>query len=208
MMEEQKKGKNFSKNNQGQRRAGDFYQTPYSMTEHLVQWLKKRTRRINTVLEPACGEMAVVNVLMRHDELFKTWIYYDLDDGVNFLEETDKYDWIITNPPFTLSTEFIDKCKRVAKKGFALLMPIEYLHGKERYEKFYKEANGFPLTNVIVFTRRAMLTDEVRDDGKYDTGMVTWCWYVWERKPLRYNRPVIDWIDNDDDVSRKTRKKT
>lgn len=201
-MEESKKGKNFSKANRGQRRAGDFYQTPYSMTAHLLNRLQIRSF---PVLEPADGNGAITEVL---------WSAYgcsrvdhsDLEgDGIDFLTWKKKVPWIITNPPFTLSTEFIRKSQEVATKGFALLMPIEYLHGKERHEEFYKDAKGFPLTRVLIFTRRAMLTDEIREDGKYNTGMITWCWYIWERKPLHRgpSRPVIEWIDNDADVIRK-----
>lgn len=210
-MEETKKGKNFSKNNQGQRRAGDFYQTPYSMTEHLVERL--RGVRIKSVCEPACGKEAIISVLAKYPKQFPFIHAYDIAiHGLDFMKEPRRFEWIITNPPFTLSTEFIRKSQEVATKGFALLMPIEYLHGKERYEEFYKDAKGYPLTRVLIFTRRAMLTDEVREDGKYDTGMITWCWYIWERKPLHRgpSRPVIEWIDNDADVLRKgkTRKNT
>ena len=199
------KGKNFSKANRGQRRAGDFYQTPCSMTDHLLRRIKIRNFPI---LEPADGYGAIT---------WRLWEKYgpnrvdhfDLEgDGIDFLTWTKKAAWVITNPPFTLSTEFIRKSQEIATKGFALLMPIEYLHGKERYEEFYKDAKGYPLTRVLIFTRRAMLTDEVRDDGRYKTGMITWCWYIWERMPFHRgpSRPVIEWIDNDADVLRKEKR--
>lgn len=166
-----------------------------------------RMPKMREVLEPACGDDAIVRVLEKSVACLTS---YDLErTGRDFLFERRRFEWIITNPPFSLSTEFIRKSQEVATKGFALLMPIEYLHGKERYEKFYKNANGYPLVRVLIFTRRAMLTDEVREDGKYDTGMVTWCWYIWERKPFHRgpSRPIIEWIDNDADVLRKGRSK-
>lgn len=196
------KGKNFSKVNRGQRNKNDFYQTPYSMTQQLLGRL--RGWGLKYVLEPAAGDGAILKVLRANGlDAFG----YDLErDGLDFMEEIPRsIDWIITNPPFSRSLDFIQQCKRVATKGFWLLMPIEYLHGQERFEKVYDARDGYPLRHVFVFTRRAMLSDSVRDDGCYPTGMVTWAWYGWIRMPLahRFHKPEIDWIDNNRFVLRK-----
>ena len=51
-----------------------------------------------------------------------------------------------------------------------------------------------------------MLGDELREDGKYRTGMMVYAWYVWENGYSEL--PMIDWIDNNDDVlSKKDLKK-
>ena len=51
-----------------------------------------------------------------------------------------------------------------------------------------------------------MLGDELREDGKYRTGMMVYAWYVWENGYS--GLPMIDWIDNNDDVlSKKDLKK-
>ena len=51
-----------------------------------------------------------------------------------------------------------------------------------------------------------MLGDELREDGKYRTGMMVYAWYVWENG--YGGLPTIDWIDNNDDVlSKKDLKK-
>lgn len=201
------KGKNFSKANRGQRKANDFYQTPYSMTEGLLDKIgHPYATRLSRVLEPAAGDGAILRVL--HGRGVDASGYDLMRDGLDFLEETGKADWIITNPPFSISLQFIQKCKQVARKGFWLLMPIEYLHGQERYEKVYNARDGYPLKKVYVFTRRAMLSDTVREDGLYATGMVTWAWYGWLRMPFshRYQKPEIDWIDNNRYVARVSKK--
>ena len=57
-----------------------------------------------------------------------------------------------------------------------------------------------------MFTRYPMLGDELREDGKYRTGMMVYAWYVWENG--YGGLPMIDWIDNNDDVlSKKDLKK-
>lgn len=76
-------GKNFSCNNQGQRKKSDFYETPYSMTEQLLE-----TNEIpdgSLVLEPACGEHAIVTVLEEKGYKIKS---YDIE--INFFERFRK----------------------------------------------------------------------------------------------------------------------
>ena len=59
------KGKNYSCNNKVEKRKTDFYQTPYSITRHL---LNNETFDYNLkVLEP-CGNNAIVKILKRKME--------------------------------------------------------------------------------------------------------------------------------------------
>jgi hypothetical protein len=189
--------KNFSRNNVGQRRAGDFYQTPPSMTRQFLDVLPVVAF---PVLEPARGKGAIESVL-RTEYPGKDIEAYDLADGIDFLEEKRTFPELITNPPFSLSLEFILKCKEVATSRFSLLMPIDYLHGAERYRRVFSVKDGFRLAWIHVFTRRAMMSDKIRSDECYETGMITWAWYTW----LRFGNedPRIQWIDNDEYVVRK-----
>jgi hypothetical protein len=65
-------------------------------------------------------------------------------DTLNFLidEPTFDYDIIITNPPYSLKDEFIERCYNL-KKPFALLLPITSLEGIKRGKMF--ESNGVEL---------------------------------------------------------------
>jgi len=186
------KGKNFSTNNMGQRKKSDFYETPYSITRHLLN--KEPFDADMTVCEPACGDGAIVNVLKEKWKDDKI-INYDIEK--NFLNDTQQYDYIITNPPFSLAYEFIIQSKRLATKQFAFLLPLSYLHGKKRYDDIYMDRR-YGLKKVYVFTRYPMLGDKLRQDGKYRTGMMVYAWYIFENG---YDQlPVIDWIDNNKDV--------
>lgn len=182
------KGKNFSCNNvDGKRRASDFYETPYSMTRQFLD--VEHFDKSKTFLEPACGDNAIVKVLR---ERFSNVHAHDLKYGQDFLGYDGKVDYIITNPPFSLAKEFILKAKEVSDK-FSMLLPLSYLHGKERHDLIYM-SDGFRLKTVYVFTRYPMLGDPLREDGKYRTGMMVYAWFVWERE---YNGfPTLKWIDN------------
>ena len=180
-------GKNFSANNRGQRKKSDFYETPYSITEQLLE-LCIFNKKLST-LEPACGNGAIVKVLVENG--FSKITKYDIER--NFLKETRKFKQIITNPPFSLALEFILKAKQVCTKSFCFLLPLSYLHGKERFDLVYSDTI-FPLSSVNVFVRYPMLGDSLRLDGKYKTGMMVYAWFVWDR---HHKGPAtINWIDN------------
>ena len=189
------KGKNFSRNNvKGLRKKSDFYETPYSITKHLLD--RETFNFSKTCLEPACGEGAIVKILK---PLWGASLnYYDKD--FNFLTEKQGYEYVITNPPFSLAFEFVLKAKEISQDKFCMLLPLSYLHGKKRYDQIYTDKE-FPLKKVYVFTRYPMLGDKLRDDGKYRTGMMVYAWYVWEKNYK--DLPSIEWIDNNKDVLSK-----
>jgi hypothetical protein len=88
-------------------------------------------------------------------------------------------------------------------KKFAFLLPLSYLHGKKRYDEIYSDRE-YPLKKVYVYTRYPMLGEPLREDGKYNTGMMVYAWFVFEKG---YDgSPVIDWIDNNEDVISKKDK--
>ena len=191
-----KKGKNFSANNAtGKRKKSDFYETPYTLTRKFldVEYFNKNS----TVCEPACGGGAITRVLKEHWEDDKVTAY---DQETNFLWETGEYDYIVTNPPFSIAFEFIQRAKLVAKSKFAFLLPLSYLHGKKRFDEIYSDRT-YGLEKVYVFTRYPMLGEALREDGKYNTGMMVYAWYVWTNGYS--GLPTVDWLDNNEDVLSK-----
>ena len=101
------------------RNAADFYATPRECTIALLDnfdWLFRGGR----IWEPACGDGAISKVLEgRGYEVIST----DLHDrgygesGMNFLNADVHCGGIITNPPFNLAAEFIE---RSAAKNMSL----------------------------------------------------------------------------------------
>ena len=178
------KGKNFSTNNTGKRRKSDFYETPYSLTKLLLE----KEKMVGSILEPAVGGGAIGKVL--NDYQYK-YIGYDIEN--DFLKQTQKYDTIITNPPYSLSAEFILKAKENARKKIIFLLPLSYLHGEKRYNEIWLDKD-FPLARIYVFTRYPLLGEKLRQDGKHNTGMMVYAWYVWEKDYK--GEPIIRWLDN------------
>ena len=184
-------GKNFSCNNTGKRKASDFYETPYCLTRELL----RIENLYGNILEPACGNGAITKVLKEFDYNVES---YDIEK--DFFTEDRKFDFIITNPPFSKSMEFIKKCKEVSKRFF-LLLPLSYLHGKKRYDEVYQDIS-FPLSKVYIFTRYPMLGEKLNENGMINTGMMVYAWFKWDI--AHSGNPMIDWIDIDKFIIKKT----
>jgi hypothetical protein len=182
---EMEKGKCFSAVNRGQRKKSDFYETPYSMTEQL--WESEDFNRTEAH-DPACGNGAIGKVLKHY---FFDFFQNDIKYGEDFLKSNViQATNIITNPPFSLAHEFIQKAKSIFTDKIAFLLPLSYLHGQKRFEdKIFSE-----LKCIHVFTRYPMLGEPLREDGKYHTGMIAYAWYIWVKGWKK--EPVIRWIDN------------
>jgi hypothetical protein len=192
------KGKCFSGINRGQRRKSDFYQTPYSMTRQILDVEKLK----GITLEPASGDGAIARIL---NEYNIRGYFSDIRLGCDYLKEdygNSNYSNVICNPPFSLAKEFILKSKELYKDKIIMLLPLSYLHGQERFNiKIFKN-----LKYVYVFTRYPMLTDKVREDGKYNTGMMVYAWYVWKKNYRGESK--IRWIDNNKYILKKSDTQT
>jgi hypothetical protein len=182
-------GKNYSRNNNEKRSPKDFYQTPYELTRALLD----REFFTADVLEPCAGQGAIVDVLKEWDRDVTSFDISDTENGDNdFLWYGKQHENIITNPPFSLAMDFILKAKVIAKYKFAMLLPLSYLHGKERYSVIYKDTK-FPLSTVFPFTRYITLSEE-KTEFANKSGMIVYAWFVWD-KIDRKRDPIIRWID-------------
>lgn len=192
------KGKNFSCNNTGHRKQSDFYETPYSLTQLLLNVEKLK----EPILEPACGKGAIKRVLKLNG--YTDITAYDILKGKDFLKEIKHYTTIITNPPYSLSMKFIEQAKKLSDE-FYFLLPLTYLHGIERYEKLYKKPT-FPLRKIYVFTRYPMLGEPLRSDGKINTGMMVYAWFCFSKNYK--GNPEISWLDINKYILSKRDKNT
>ena len=115
-----------------QKYVEDDFQTPYTAISPLLPYLN----RDFTYWECACGKGRIVQYLTQQG--FKV-IGSDVKEGIefNFLTYTPPFhfDCIITNPPFSLKNEFIERCYAF-NKPFALLLPLTALESRKR-QKFW-----------------------------------------------------------------------
>lgn len=211
----------------------DNIYTPYSMTEQLLE--NEKFDYNKTVLEPACGNGAINKILWKDNEsTFKFGAFYDINfmRSENFLNENWHYNYIITNPPFSLWDKFVEKSKQVATEKFAFLGRLEFLTGIGRYYNLLYRQPSYPLTKVYIFVRKANLMFntpkdiekkhklipyyDLREDGKYPAGMYHYAWFIFENANLYEDKfyndfipnhiPVIKFIDNNKYILRSKDK--
>ena len=123
------------------RNESDFYPTPPEATIALLDFLE--IPKDQKIWEPACGENHMVDVIKAYGyDVIGTAI----QTGVDFLtaDMPDGIDWIITNPPFSISESFIMRCIE-NHRPFALLLKSHYWHAKRRLKLFREFSPKFIL---------------------------------------------------------------
>lgn len=118
--------------------AGDIYtpqrmdacQTPAYALDPLLSYLPRNW----IIWEPAAGEGNIVEALF--DSGFKSVVSTDLIRQENFFEfEPDNWDCIVTNPPFSIHFEWLERCYKLGQP-FALLLKVDILGTKTAQELF------------------------------------------------------------------------
>jgi predicted RNA methylase len=172
----------------------DFYATPpCAVISFLDQFELK-----GSILEPACGQGHISKILRDYypyEEIVST----DLIDrgfgegNIDFLTHDfrRKFDNIMTNPPFNLAQEFIERALELSEDKVIMFAKIQLLEGKARHKMFTKT----PLKYVYVFSSRQnpLRNGEAFDEkGKPWASTMCFAWFVWEKKYK--GEPTIRWI--------------
>lgn len=111
--------------------SSDNLQTPPIALKPLLPFIKKDW----VIWEPACGKGNLVNELKRKG--YKT-IGTDILKGQDFFKiNPEKWDCLITNPPYSIKDEWIERCFYF-DKPFALLLPITALETGRRQKQWEK----------------------------------------------------------------------
>lgn len=105
----------------------------------------------------------------------------------------NRYNLIITNPPFSLAQEFIEKSfELLDSNGYIIMfLKIQFLEGAKRKEFFEKH----PPKYVYVFRNR-MATwnngNELDPNGKRWATTMCHAWFIWQDG---FNgEPIIRWL--------------
>ena len=185
------------------RQKNDWYPTPPEATLKLLEVEPFH----GVIWEPAAGDGALCEVLR---EAGHSVIASDLNEygyckaGVDFLMETKLPEVhgpvtnLITNPPYKLAEQFIQKAIDLGVRKHAWLLRLAFLEGAARHESLFKHN---PPSRVHVFSKRLTIWrgDERPNDktigGKEPRGTTAYAWFVWDQPigKLRL-KPRINWI--------------
>lgn len=103
------------------RSGDDVFLTPDEMAARIVAALDPRPR--GRILEPAAGGGAFVRALQPYADVLDTC---EITEGRDFLACTKTYDWIVTNPPFSLLREQKASDGKPATKRKPAVPPTPY----------------------------------------------------------------------------------
>lgn len=176
----------------------DYYATNPKAVEMLF---KKYDFKAKTILEPCVGGGMIANKVKELIPDSKIIGIDIVDRGYpntlirDFLtlNTNKKFDGIITNPPFSLAQEFIEKGMELLTDDgqIAMFLKIQFLEGAKRKE-FYEK---YPPKYIYVFRNR-MATwnngNELDPNGKRWATTMCHAWFIWEKGST--SEPVIRWL--------------
>ena len=157
------------------RKVADFYPTPPDVTFVLLNFLDLKPC---TIWEPACGDGAMSEVLKyAGHNVLSSDLRYDSGygmGGADFLkaESDGSVDWVITNPPFSMAAQFIEKALSVTP-NVAMLLKSQFWHAKKRQPLFEKH----PPAWILPLTWRPSFLEKERGSSP----LMDVIWVVWTK---------------------------
>lgn len=155
------------------RRVNDSYNTPtYTILSIL------NVHKISyPAFEPCAGEFAIVHMLDSKQIIYTNDIEanspsYTHHDYLHMEFPSKDIKTVITNPPFNIAREVIEKSLRDIKKGgeVIMLLRLNFL-GAQKRKEFW---NKVPLKQVYVLSKRPCFIN-----GKSDS--IEYAWFVFEK---------------------------
>ena len=174
--------------------GNDYFPTYHALTKLLMDNIKLDPDK--TILEPCAGSGDISIII---NQCFENSIYsMDIEPRnkniiqKDFLKYKKKFDYIITNPPYNIFKQFYEHSLKVFTNGMYLLLPLDYLHSKERFELMYNSDKI--LKKVFIFVRRPLFNKKYKSSGLMPTGALTFAWFYFEKNYI--GKTSIEWLDN------------
>lgn len=170
-----------------EREPEDYYATPYSTTQALLEVLPPLSGKI---LEPCVGGGHIARTIQEAYPEVEIKGYDLVNRGFEGTVLTDflthgfneTFDHVITNPPYSLAQPFLEKSLSLTKKGgvVAMFLKIQFLEGAKRKELFKKH----PPKYIYVFSKRQnpwRNGNQLDEKGKPWSSTMCFAWFVWEQ---------------------------
>lgn len=174
------------------RASNDYYATHQDSTLALLS-----AEPFNyPVLEPACGE-GHISKLLNGSVVSSDLVdrgYGLVEDFLSSKHPANSFPTVITNPPFNLFKEFVERGLEVASEKLILFGKLQALEGKRRAD--YLETT--PLKYVYVFKSRQQplrngSTIDPLTNKLWASSTMAFAWFVWEKG--YEGNPQIKWLD-------------
>lgn len=159
----------------------DDFPTPPWATRALCEWLAARGEVLSeyNVREPAANRGHMLKPLSEYFRRVEASDAHDYGVGYPvrdylFGQEPEPVHYTITNPPFRLAEQFIERMARTSEFGFAVILRSAFLESIGRYERMFSIN---PPSHVLQFTERVVMhKGRLSSDG---TTATAYAWLVW-----------------------------
>lgn len=176
-----------------ERQNEDFYATDPIAAKLLLE-VEEFSKNI---WECACGQKHLSNVFENEGFNVRSSDIVDRcgNEVYDFLSSDNTF-WdgdVITNPPYKLAKEFIEKAIDIIPEGrkVAMFLKIQFLEGKERKKLFQK----YPPKVIYVSSSRILCAKNAEFEAMKAGGgsAVAYAWYIWEKG---YNGDtILKWVN-------------
>jgi hypothetical protein len=173
----------------------DDFPTPPWATRALCEWLQQNVDQglaDRTCREPAANRGHMVSPLREYFASVDASDVHDYGAGFRTLDYLfpggmAEVDWTITNPPFRLAEQFIERAAATSRHGFAMIVRAAFLEGQDRYRKIFAvnpPAYVLPLSERCGMFKGRLLqlgTKYLDRDGKERSAATAtaYVWLVW-----------------------------
>jgi hypothetical protein len=172
----------------------DDFPTPPWATRALCKYLAKQSLIDDGMMcrEPAANRGHMVRPL---SEYFAGVIASDIHDyGAGFPvsdylfgPDPEQVDWTITNPPFRLAQQFIERAIRTSHEGAAMIVRSAFLEGVTRHRHLFAK---HPPSLILQFAERVVMhKGKLSEKGSTATA---YCWLIWKKQHAHPTQ--FDWI--------------
>lgn len=181
-----------SNHSECERAENDYYAT---YPPAVKAFLDKSGIVLDNPWEPACGEGHISKVLEEYGYQVRSTDLIDRgygNGGVDFLEYTQKWEGdIITNPPYSLAMEFINKALALVGTGRKVVMflKLTFLEGAKRYKELFSKN---PPKEIWVFSSRIPCARNGNFNQEGKGKAVCYSWFIWEKGYT--GDPAIKWL--------------
>lgn len=120
----------------------NIFYTPIELAKFLIEQIDIKKSQL--LCDPFKGKGAFFDNFPKENE--KHW--FEIAEGKDFFSNKQSYDWIISNPPFSMTTKILEFTCLYSKQGFAYLLPTYQIsfNRLKNIEKF-----GFYLNKIVFF---------------------------------------------------------
>lgn len=170
----------------GIRNKQDWYPTPEKLAPALMSLINFKEGDL--LLEPAKGQKGnqpFYDAFPAGHE--KHWA--EIDEGVDYFANKYSADVIISNPPFSLAQEFLEKAIGELEPGGMLvfLLRVNYLGSQKRYDSLWQQDRYKPRQIITLVQRPSFTGDGATDSTEY-------AFFVFGDARRMKNKDPIQWL--------------